>query len=140
MTRIFTFQVRSHQFKTARVIKVAAMATLFQLHQRIAKTFDDFEDDIDWGDTTHLHEFVLPKQRGGVHYYDPQMFEGAHPLGVTNEEALFDVNGQARDDSKIAVGELRLQLGDILEYIYDFGAEWTFKLKLKKVEEAPLQV
>jgi hypothetical protein len=110
------------------------MATLFQLHERIAKAFDDLGD-IDWSDTTHLHEFILPKERGGVHYYDSQMFETHGYLSP-----LLVASGKACDDSKVTVEELSLRLGEALQYIYDFGPGWSFTLKLRKVEEAPLQV
>ena len=92
-----------------RRIAVSAEATLEQLGDIISASVD-FDDD-------HLDRFTYTNQIGLT-------FHAFHPC-------LEDVNLHT---DEVKVGELLLQLGSKLNYLFDFGDNWHFKIVLEVVE------
>jgi hypothetical protein len=98
-----------------RHIQIDESATLFQLHQTILDTFD-FNDD-------HLHAFFMNNRAwdDGANYVCP-------------ESDLDDARGFSNE---VELAAFHLKKDDKFLYIFDFGDEWRFQIKVLRVIDAP---
>lgn len=123
-----------------RRVLVSAEANFEELHQVIQKTFD-FHD-------KHLYMFHLPN----------------HTLKVTNDEEAYEVyqeyleNQEAMEKTLLALNspfarrqlenlriavhkpqmikiEPYLHVGDVVDYIYDFGDNWELSVNIERIEK-----
>jgi len=93
--------------KAWRRISVSADQVLDLLSNAILEAFD-FDHD-------HLYQFTYKNRKGlTIRVNAPELEE---PPWAT----------------EIFVGELELSPGDILEYLFDFGDQWEFEVKLEKI-------
>lgn len=100
-----------------RRLDVRSDLTLDLLHQILQTAFD-------WTDS-HLHRFSLG---GGPFDWDSQLFLCSYDV----EEGEFE------EDGNIAASDVRLDEtlqdpGDVLRYVYDYGASWELTLRLEEV-------
>lgn len=99
-----------------RRIEIRSDLNLWTLHRVIQGTFDWFD--------AHLYRFSL----GGPYAWDSELF-------------LCDFDVQDGLDKGTPVTDVRLdetlqEVGDQLEYLYDYGDNWHLKIKLEKVRPA----
>jgi hypothetical protein len=71
-------------------------------------------------DRDHLYQFTIQRQRGGETHYDA-------PRGMMVEAPYTD---EAR------IGDLPLEQGDAMTYLYDFGDNWKFSVVLREVDDS----
>src|SRR5208282_1116509 len=103
-----TFVFRVSLGKVWRLIAMPAAATLDDLVEVILKSVK-FDND-------HLHEFTYRNRMGAkVSVHHPAM----------NEPPYTD---------EISIGTLPLEPGQTMELTYDFGDNWTFTVKLDRIE------
>jgi len=90
-----------------RRIEISADDTLLSLHRAIQDAFD-FDDD-------HLYAFYMDGKRfSRVAFLSPDDEEGPH----VNE---------------VKIGELSLYVGQRILYLFDFGDEWHFQVRLEDI-------
>ena len=94
-----------------RRVEIAGQKTLHDLAEAI---LDAFEFDHD-----HLYAFYLSGKVGdrGTEY--------VHPWA------------DGRKADKVRLGELAFRVGQKLLYLYDFGDQWPFQIRLERVTEGP---
>jgi len=112
-------EAKVYRFKAALKYRKGLWRRLEILGSQTMGDLDDMMRDAfehDWGD--HLSEFYLPI--GGRH--KPMGLGGIEPFG----------GGEGRDP---LVSHLGLEVGDRLEYIYDFGDSIRHSLTLEAIEE-----
>jgi hypothetical protein len=102
-----------HVFKVSlgrvwRQIAIPGEATLEALSEAILDAFD-FDND-------HLHLFRY-RNRFGIF-----------------EEVKHSYMEESPSTAEVKVGELPLQPGSALEYLFDFGDDWLFEVRLEKLE------
>ena len=108
------FQEGEYIFKVSlysvwRRIGISGNLELEALSDAILKAFD-FDDD-------HLYQFTYKNQKGiSVEVYAPQFDEDP-------------------STTEVRIGEMGLNPGDTLFYLYDFGDQWEFSLILEKIDE-----
>ena len=101
-----------------RHIQVSEMETLSSLSDYILVSFDFFDD--------HMHAFFMNNR-----IWDPNfMYIGPEEdiLGRT-----MDLNGAAGYSSKVILKNFRLGVGDKFLYVFDFGDEWRFRIKVLRI-------
>lgn len=98
-----------------RNIKIASKHTLLDLHDAIQSAFD-FADD-------HLYAFFMD----GKKYSDDAYNSPMEPSGRTVD--------------RVTIGNLNLATGQQFMYLFDYGDEWTFNVKLIEIasEEASVK-
>jgi hypothetical protein len=62
-------------------------------------------------------------------------FSYRNESGVTEQIGAPDM-GESPATDEVAIGDLPLQVGEAMTLEYDFGASWTFTVKLEKIEPA----
>lgn len=92
---------------TWRKIEIAARHNLHKLHLAIQDAFD-FDDD-------HLYCFFMDNKKWSYDRY-------VSPL---------DDEGPCADE--VVIGELGLYPGKIFLYLFDYGAEWDFKIEVEEI-------
>lgn len=92
-----------------RRFRLPAAVRLPKLHKVLQALFQ-------WRDY-HLHQF----EKDGVVYLDPEMHD--------------DWDNCSLDSRQVSLGELLTRVGSTLVYRYDFGDDWTVKLKLEAVAD-----
>ncbi len=98
--------------KVWRRIEISDQHTLEELHLMIQKVFE-FDND-------HLYSFFPDGNfRSKVVYEDPR-----GEMGMSAEE--------------VTMGELHLQEGRVMSYLFDYGDEWRFYLQLEKIEKGKM--
>jgi len=108
------FQEGEHIFKVSicsvwRRIGISGNHELEVLSDAILNAFD-FDDD-------HLYQFTYKNRKGiSVEVYAPYF----------NEDP---------STTEVRIGEMGLNPGDTLLYLYDFGDQWEFSLILEKIDE-----
>jgi hypothetical protein len=100
-----------------RHIQVGENATLFQLHRIILDSFG-FDDD-------HMHAFFMNNH-------------------VWDESAEFICPGGELDDAlgfsdKVKLSEFGLAKGDKFLYVFDFGDDWRFQIRVLRVVGEPIR-
>ncbi|MCL1950655.1 MAG: plasmid pRiA4b ORF-3 family protein [Turicibacter sp.] len=98
-----------------RHIQIDEKNTLHDLHDAIMDAFD-FDDD-------HLHIFFMDNKPWSYHnqYICPRVDDLDSAKAFTNE---------------VKLSQFHLEKGDKFLYIFDFGDEWRFQIKvLREVEE-----
>jgi hypothetical protein len=104
-----TFVFRVSLGKTWRLIAVPADFTLDDL---VAAILDAVDFDFD-----HLYEFTFRDRFGGkVSATHPQCDDGELPA------------------DEVEIGELPLQPGETMKFVYDFGDNWQFTVKLERID------
>lgn len=91
-----------------RRIAIPSSRSLYDLSLAILDSVD-FDDD-------HLHQFTYRNQLG-------RKVEVVHPYA----------DGDFATDD-VCVGDLPLQVGETMEYVFDFGDWWKFKVELESIE------
>jgi len=108
------FQEGEHIFKVSinsvwRRIGISGDHELEELSDAILYAFD-FDDD-------HLYQFTYKNRKGiSVEVYAPQFDEDP-------------------STTEVRIGDMSLNPGDALFYLYDFGDQWEFTLLLEKIDE-----
>ncbi|MCL2154648.1 MAG: plasmid pRiA4b ORF-3 family protein [Leptospirales bacterium] len=99
-----------------RHIQISEGATLFDLHEIILESFDFIDD--------HMHTFFM----------NNRAWDKSEEYICPNDEAEFgDLKGFS---DKAKLSKFRLKKDSKFLYIFDFGDEWRFKIKvLKLVDE-----
>jgi hypothetical protein len=90
--------------------------------QTLADLHDALQDAFDWADD-HLYAFWLDGvywSRGGVEFTEPLH---AHELGDPETRS-----------AKVRLGDLGLEPGQKIAYVFDFGDEWRVELTVARVE------
>ena len=99
-----------------RHIQISEGATLLKLSSMILASFDFFDD--------HLHSFFMNNRA-----WD-QDAEYACPNGG-------DLDGAHGSSSKAKLRTFHLAKGDKFLYIFDYGDEWRFQIKVLRVVDEP---
>jgi hypothetical protein len=94
-----------------RHIQISENATLFMLHDIINNAFD-FDDD-------HMHAFFMNNRA----WDDREVY--MCPSG--------DLDNAKDYTDHVKLSELHLEKGDKFLYIFDFGDEWRFQIKILRV-------
>jgi hypothetical protein len=94
-----------------RHIKISENATLLKLSSDILDAFDFCDD--------HLHSFFMNNRAWDWDYEYTCPTDEAH--------------GQSRLTSKHKLSEFSLEAGDKFLYIFDYGDEWRFQIKVLKI-------
>ena len=110
---LYIFKV-SLDAKTWRRIAIPAALTLDDLSGAILSAFDFDED--------HLYQFSYRNR-----------------FGVT-ERILHPVMEESPSTDEVAVGEVPLQPGASMEYLFDFGDMWRFDVKLEEIDPADAKI
>jgi hypothetical protein len=109
----------------ARTIEIRADGTLADLHQAIFEAFDR--------DDEHLYEF----QFGGKGPYDPK----ARRYGLTEyEDDLMGGESAAGDVRETTIGSLKLKVGGMFGYWFDFGDDWRHQVRVLSIAPAETKV
>ncbi len=98
-----------------RHIRIGGQDTLYDLHEAILEAFDFIDD--------HAHAFFMnnrPWDQSAA-YYCPEIAE---------DEDEDEFLGETDD---VTLDELGLAVGSRFMYIFDFGHEWRFALRVLKV-------
>ena len=98
-----------------RHIQISEDATLLKLSSAILNAFEFFDD--------HLHSFFMNNRA-----WD-QAAEYACPGGDLDED------GVRGSSDKAKLSQFRLGKGDKFLYIFDYGDEWRFQIKVLRVIE-----
>lgn len=114
------FREGTYYFKVSlgrpwRRIAVAAESSLDDLAKCIIRAFD-FDGD-------HLYQFRLRQPDGTI-------LTAAHPH-IQDAELQTD---------EYAIGHLTLEEGQSIPFVYDFGANWQFTVKLEKIKPADPEI
>ncbi len=105
----------------ARTIRIRGDQTLEHLHYAI---FDSFEREEE-----HMYEFQVggkgPHDEAARCYVLPQAYDRHDP-------------GQARggDLTRTTIAALRLQVGDVFGYWFDYGDDWWHQINVLAIDEA----
>ena len=91
-----------------RRIKISADATLFELHKIIQEAFNFASD--------HLYSFFI----SGQPWTQPSFSAPQDPNGISVKE--------------VKIGELGLEVGQEILYLFDYGDEWRFSIKLEEIK------
>ncbi|MBM7558087.1 plasmid pRiA4b ORF-3 family protein [Halanaerobacter jeridensis] len=91
-----------------RRIKISADATLFELHKIIQEAFNFASD--------HLYSFFI----SGQPWTQPSFSAPQDPNGISVKE--------------VKIGELGLEVGQEILYLFDYGDEWRFSVKLEEIK------
>lgn len=110
---LYIFKV-SLDAKTWRRIAIPSALTLDDLSGAILSAFD-FDDD-------HLYQFSYRNR-----------------FGIT-ERISHPVLEESPSTAEVAVGELPLQPGASMEYLFDFGDQWRFDVKLEEIAPADARI
>ena len=97
-----------------RHIQISESATLMKLSSVILNSVDFFDD--------HLHSFFMNNRAWDDEY------EYACPGGG-------DLDGARGSSDKAKLSKFRLRKGDKFLYIFDYGDEWRFQIKVLRVIE-----
>ena len=107
----FIFKVSLWKGEIWRRIALISTCTLDELATMIIRAYDfDFD---------HLYQFTYSNRFGGRKRV-------AHPY--IKEVPATD---------EVELGELPLQLGTKMEFVYDFGDNWTFEVTLEQINPSP---
>ena len=98
-----------------RHIQISESATLLMLSSAILSSFHFFDD--------HLHSFFMNNRAwdGDAEY--------ACPGG--------DMDGVRGSSDKVRLSKFRLRKGDKFLYIFDYGDDWRFQIKVLRVIDEP---
>ena len=91
-----------------RRIEISADHTLLDLHRSIQKAYN-FDDD-------HLYSF----------------FMDGKPWSRERFTSPYDEEGPWVDE--VCIGELELFIGQNILYLFDYGAEWRFRVELEEIK------
>jgi hypothetical protein len=100
-----------------RHVLIDESATLFKLHQAILDAFDFYDD--------HMHAFFMNNRA-----WD----EGSEFICPGGD--LDDVRGFS---DRVKLSKFDLLKGDKFLYIFDFGDDWRFHIKVLRVIDEPAQ-
>ena len=97
--------------------------TLDDLHEAIFAAFERYDD--------HLYSFYFPNAsarrsqlgKRPKEYTAPQGFEPAGPLGIDNRYSA----------ASAKLDELKFEVGQTFEYLFDFGDEWWHEIKVEAI-------
>ena len=110
---LYIFKV-SLDAKLWRRIAIPARLTLDDLSYTILRAFD-FDDD-------HLYQFSYRNRFGSLaHIYHPYMEESP-------------------STDETAIGEIPLRPGVSMEYLFDFGDQWRFDVKLEGIDQVNAKI
>ncbi len=118
------FRPDRHIFKVSldkiwRKLAIDGEANLYDLNLLILKSVD-FDND-------HLHCFTYQNEVGrAVKVYHPY-YEGG----------LFQRGPDMPPSDHVKIGDLPLNIGDKMEYLFDFGDNWEFTVQLEALEPLP---
>ncbi len=120
---VYVFNARLVGFRgVRRGLAVRSDQTLVDLHHALQDAFD-------WDDD-HLYSFWLKGEfwgRDGSEYTHPFHAAQPSPLGRF-------ATGPAPTTAKTKLNRLRLQKGQRIAYVFDFGDEWRVRLVLREIE------
>ena len=92
-----------------RTIKLSSVHTLHELHEQIQRAFN-FDND-------HLYEFFMDNRRWSE-------YSIGHPAAEDTVPA-----------DEVAIGDADLSEGQSILYLFDFGDEWLFDVKVLEIRE-----
>ena len=120
------FRPDLHIFKVSlgkvwRKLAIGGDANLYDLSLLILESVD-FDND-------HLHCFTYQNEAG-------QKVQIYHPY---YEYGFFERGPQMPPSDEVKIGDLPLKIGDTMEYLFDFGDDWEFKVQLEALEPLPLE-
>lgn len=121
-----------------RRLEIAPELYLDQVHNVLQAAFE-------WTNS-HLHEFELrgstnPSHPNGTGQSEFQ-FEGSHRgqvsrrFGMRMDEEDWGLEETGEPETETTLGELLVDPGDELHYLYDFGDDWEHSLKLEEARDA----
>jgi hypothetical protein len=101
-----------------RHIQISADATLYKLHQAIIRSVGFYDD--------HLHSFFMNNR-------------------AWDSDAEFACPGSEPDGArgfsdKVKLSKFRLSKGDKFLYIFDYGDDWRFQIKVLRVIDDPTKM
>jgi hypothetical protein len=100
-----------------RHIQISERGTLYELHGVILDSFDFYDD--------HMHAFFMNNRAWDYHE------EYVCPGGELD-------SGRGFSD-KAKLSKFHLQKGDKFLYIFDFGDDWRFQIKVLRVIDEPTE-
>lgn len=116
--KIYQFKITLKNSKPPiwRRIVIPSNATFYELHIAI-------QDSFDWADY-HLHQFLIGR------IYDPNAIRVMLPAP---EDLFDDQDFVTKDESKTKLSELIKEVGQKINYEYDFGDSWEHLIELEKI-------
>lgn len=124
-THCFLFKVALKANKRIwRRIVIRGNQTLDDLHECIYDAFDRYDE--------HLYSFYFPRPgtRGRNRMRDA--VEITHPFNAKESSSLF--GKRLPDASKIKIDALKLQKGQVFEYLFDFGDGWHHEITVEQID------
>lgn len=106
----YTFRVTFNQ-GVWRLIQIPGTCTMHELHHAILKAYE-FHDD------AHLYSFFMDRKKWSNHCIASPDDDFGHP-----------------DASKLRIDSIGLHIGQRFLYLFDYGDEWTFTVKVEKIDE-----
>lgn len=122
--RVYIFKVALKDDKrTWRRIAMRGDQTLDSLHEAIFEAFDRDEE--------HLYTFYFPKpeSRGRDRWHDAR--EYAHPY-ILEDNPFGDRD--LHNAAETRLDELKLEKGQKLDYLFDFGDSWWHEITVEKTD------
>ena len=98
-----------------RHIQISESATLMQLSSAILNSVDFFDD--------HLHSFFM----------NNRAWDGEYEYACPGEG--LDFNDVLGTTDKVKLSKFRLRKGDKFLYIFDYGDDWRFQIKVLNVAD-----
>lgn len=114
MEKSYQFRVELGGIKPViwRTFQVDQEETFFDLHEILQIVMG-------W-ENAHLFEFNVKDRKIGL---------------LPDEEELWETEEGVEDSELVALGDLDLQVGDTIDYLYDFGDSWMHRLVVEKIVE-----
>jgi hypothetical protein len=100
-----------------RHIQIGEKVTLYKLHGTILDAFDFYDD--------HLHAFFMNNRAWDDH--EEYVCPGC------------DLDCARGFSNKVKLSKFHLQKGDKFIYIFDFGDDWRFQIKVLRVIDEPTE-
>src|SRR5699024_3132136 len=120
LPKTYIFQLRMDLVEARppiwRRIEIRSDLNLWTLHRIIQGSFDWFD--------AHLYRFSL----GGPYAWDSELF--------LCDFDVHDGMDEGTPVTEVRIDETLQEVGDQLEYLYDYGDDWHLKIKIEKVRPA----
>jgi hypothetical protein len=121
------------QKRISRTLAFSGDQTLDDVHEAIFDAFDRYDE--------HLYSFYFPRRRPKDTRPPTIVTEYVHPYVLDEEPPFAMFGGFTRrppiDASLARLDALELRVGQIFEYLFDFGDDWLHEIEVRQIAEAP---
>jgi len=110
-----------------RILDVASDATFANLHDAIFCAFDR--------DDPHLYSFYMT----GIDTKDVRRIRQAREIPAQEAgvgDGLLGFTGSGSSAKKARIGDVELDEGDVVHYLFDYGDEWWHRIRVEAITES----